>query len=248
MDIFNTAKDLRERGYALRDAPFYLAIYDPSGDGKDFDSVILLAREEWRRGELHDPDLSVEMIFRVMMAQRMAQGLEVPDKVARILALNRWLHRWRREGKSSGHAFGVETNGVGYGIAANIREKVSTTVFGYTTVGQLGDKPYSGGRISMPRLAALDLVRVMMEMHRLKSARNAPGLDLLSAEMNAFVWRGRGRPEAMEGEHDDLVMALAGGLWLGTKIIPPLVKQKKFPQGRLRVTADRTTSSRVRTR
>lgn len=229
LEVFNSAAELRSRGYALRDAPFNIVGYDPAGDGNDRDSLVLVSREEWRRGELWDPDLSIEFIFRVILAQRMAPDLELPDKMAQLLALNRYLLNWKTQGKSAGHAFTVETNGVGYGVHAGLKEKISAPVIGYTTVANNSDKPHQTHKITMPRLAGLDLLRVLMELHRLKSVRGAPGIDLLIQELNAFVWKRPGRPEAMTGANDDLVMALAGAVWIGSKIIPPLTKQKKFP-------------------
>lgn len=244
-EVFNNVAELRSRGYALREPPFNIVAYDPAGDGKDRDSFVLLSREEWRRGELWDPDLSVEFIFRVILAHRMPIDLELPDKIAQLLALSRQLTRWRAQGKSSGHAYTVETNGVGYGIQGALAEKLSVPVIGYTTVGKLTQEPVTEKRIAMPRLAALDLVRLYMEMHRLKTVRGGPGIDLLIQELNSFVWRRAGRPEAMAGEHDDLVLALAGGLWIGTKVIPPLTKQQKFPAGAGRVTPGASRSTRL---
>jgi hypothetical protein len=246
LGIFNSAAELRSRGYTLRDAPFNIVGYDPAGDGKDRDSLVLVSREEWRRGELWDPDLSVEFIFRVLLAHRMAPDLELPDKLAQLLALNRQLLAWKTEGKSAGHAFTVETNGIGYGVHQGMREKISSPVIGYTTIGSVSDKAHHTHKITMPRLPALDLLRALMELHRLKSVRGAPGIDVLIQELNAFVWRKPGRPEAMIGAHDDLVLALAGAIWIGSKIIPPMTKQKKFPGEPGRGITHRTSSGRMR--
>ena len=236
LEIFNSAAELRSRGYVLREAPLNIVGYDPAGDGHDRDSLVLVSREEWRRGELWDPDLSVEFIFRVLLAHRIPPDLELPDKLAQLLALHRRLQLWKKQGKSAGHVFTVETNGVGYGVAGGLREKINVPVIGYTTVAVATDKAHQNHRVSMPRLAALDLVRVLMELHRLKSVRGAPGVSALVEELNAFVWRRPGRPEAMAGASDDIVMALAGAVWVGSKLLPPLTKQKRFPAGGERVT------------
>lgn len=224
---FNRVTDWKARGYHLRTPPTILAAYDPAGDGSDRDALALVAREEHQKGEPHDPDFAVMMLFRILMAHRMRPDLEFPDKLAMILKLHRQLNRWRGMGRSGKHFFCVETNGVGYAMASSLRSAIGNHVIGYTTVSNASDKPFVEKRISMPRLASLDNLRVLAETHSLKLARDAPGKEHVEQEMGAFVWRRPGRPEAIEGQHDDIVMALAGACWIGTKILPPVLKQRK---------------------
>lgn len=227
-DIFNSARDLKDRGFHLRDAPLNILNYDPAGDGDDNDALILVSREEWRRGELHDPDLAIEFIFRVLLAHRIPHGLEFPDKVATILRINRQMVKWQSQGRQFSHVLGVENNGVGYAMASSLRTKTAIPVIGYTTVSNTTEKPYTGGAVSMPRLAALDHLRVMLELHRIKLARDCEGAKDLKGELNSFVWKGPNRPEAMKGQRDDLVMALSGAVWIGSKLIPPVNKAVKL--------------------
>jgi hypothetical protein len=242
-ESFNSGKDLRKRGYYMIDPPVNILNYDPAGDGEDNDALICLSREEWRRGELWDPDLAVEFVFRVLLAFRMPKGLEFPDKIAHLIALNRWLNKVNAEGRAHNHVIGIETNGVGWAAASYMRSKTSTTVIGYTTVGNVKEKAYEGQQVSMPRLAALDNLRVQLELHKIKIAKDCTGADHLTQEMNAFVWAAPGRPEAIKGQKDDLVMALCGALWIGTKLIPPVSKQMRVgpvgmrntPNGAIRV-------------
>lgn len=229
MDIFNTVVDMKERGFHLYDPPLNILNYDPAGDGDDNDALVMVSREEWRRGELYDPDLAIEMIFRVLLAHRFPKGLEFPEKTATILRVNRQMLRWQGQGRQYAHVIGVENNGVGYAMASTLRTKTNIPIIGYTTTGtSTKDKPYEGGAVSMPRLAALDNLRVMTELHRVKIARDCEGKAQLSGEMNSFVWARPGRPEAIEGQHDDLVMALCGAIWIGTKLLPPVTKQVKI--------------------
>lgn len=245
IDIFNSAEDLRGRGFTLRDPPLNIVAYDPSGDGDDRDGLLLVSREEWRRGELWDPDLSVEFIFRVLLAHRMPPELEVPDKVAQLIALHRSLCGWRRAGKEHEHVFCVETNGVGYGIAGMMVHKLGDRVVRYTTVQSLTDEAHEGSKVSVPRLASLDHLRTLLELHRFKSVKGGVGVNMLVDEMNAFVWRRKGRPEAMVGAHDDLVMPAAAACWIGTKVIPPITKQQKFHPRQRRATVG-AGSGRIR--
>ena len=205
--------------------------YDPAGDGDDKDALIVVTREEHQRGEVYDPDFAVEMKFRVLMCERMKPTYEFPDKLAHILALHRKLQQWQMSGRIYTHVMGVESNGVGWGLASAMREKLGDVVIPYTTIGSSTEKPFAGAKVSMPRLAALDHLRIMMETHHLKLIPDAPGAKDLIQEMNSFVWRRPGRPEAMQGQKDDLVMALCGAVWIGSKLIGPVLRAKTVRRG-----------------
>lgn len=233
---FNTGADWKARGFRLQTPPLMLACYDPAGDGADRDALLLLSREEHQKGEPHDPDFAAQTLYRVLMVHQMAAEMEFPDKLAMILRLHRQLRRWTNKGRCHGHVFCVETNGVGYAMGSALRSAVGNAVVAYHTTGKASsDVPFAEKRPSMPRLPALDNLRVLAETHCLKIARDAPGREILVREMEAFVWRRAGRPEAMDGQRDDTVMALAGGCWVGSKIIPPILKAKRYSPQRGRV-------------
>jgi hypothetical protein len=222
---FNRILDWKKRGYHLRTPPLILVGYDPAGDGQDRDALTMTAREEHQKGEPYDPDFSVMMLYRCLMAHEMAPDLEFPDKLAMLLRLHRQLKGWARSGRAANHVFTVETNGVGYAMGSALRANIGNNVICYTTVGTSGSDPYTDKKLAMPRLAALDNLRVLAETHSLKLAKDAPGRDALTRQMASFVWRRPGRPEAIEGQHDDLVLSLAGACWIGSKVIPPILKQ-----------------------
>lgn len=223
---FNNTDDWRDRGYYLRQPPVVIACYDPAGDGNDRDAVVLLNREEHQHGEPHDPDFAVAIKFRVLGSTYLPPEFEFPDKLARLLALHRQLTGWTHVGKIHTHFFTVESNGVGWALASSLKVKVGPRVISYTTVGTVGNKPYENGKLSMPRLTALDHVRVLLETGHLKMAKEAKGARDLTQELGSFVWRRPGRPEALEGQRDDMVMALTGGCWVGSKVIAPVLKAK----------------------
>ena len=225
---FNTHDELIARGYRMVDAPINILCYDPAGDGDDNDALVMVSREEWRRGELYDPDLSMEFMFRVLMAKRMPTDWDFPDKVAGVLRVNKQMLKWQAQGLQHAHVIGVETNGVGYAMGSTLKSKTNTPIFEYVTVGKASDQPFEAKRMAMPRLAALDNLRVLLELQRLRPTKDCEGIADLRQEMNSFVWKRPGRPEAMEGTHDDLVMALAGACWIGTKLLPPITKQVKI--------------------
>jgi hypothetical protein len=224
---FNSTAEWKDRGFYLRTPPLVLVGYDPAGDGDDRDALVMVAREEHQKGEPHDPDFAVLMLFRLLMAHRMSPDLEFPDKLAMLLRLHRQLRGWTNIGRAANHVFCIETNGVGYAMASSLREAIQHNVVGYVTVGSSSEKPFTEKKVAMPRLAALDNLRVLAETHALKLAKDAPGRHMIIQEMSSFVWRGPGRPEAIEGQHDDIVMAMAGACWIGSRIIPPMLKAQK---------------------
>jgi len=238
---FNTATDLRERGFRLEMPPVTIVAFDPAGDGDDYDAVVALSREEHQHGEVHDPDFAVEFLFRVLMAYRMPQNWEFPDKLAGLISLDRTLKSWTKARRQTTHVFCVESNGVGYGYASSLSQKTDTKVIPYTTVASASAvrTPVPGTKVSMPRLRALDNMRILMETKYLQIEKSAPGQDQLAAELSAFVWRQKGRPEAQLGQHDDLVMAACGATWIGSKVLPPLLKQIMVSKGPMREPASR---------
>jgi hypothetical protein len=230
---FNTGADWKSRGFFMRSPPVVIACFDPAGDGSDRDALVMIAREEHQMGEPIDPNFAVQTVNRVLLVHQMSSDMEFPDKVAVMLRLHRNLSIWRRKGRSHTHVLCIETNGVGYAMGSTLREKVGKNVLTYHTVGRTSnDLPYGDKRIAMPRLPALDHLRVLAENHTLKIAKDAPGKAILEKEMASFVWRRPGRPEALEGQRDDAVMALAGACWIGSKIIPPVLKQERYSASR----------------
>jgi hypothetical protein len=227
---FNTTDDWKQKGYFLRSPPLTLIAYDPAGDGDDRDAVVVVSREEHQHGERWDPDFAVITFYRVLMAYRMPQTMEFPDKLAMLLSTHSRAMQWKYSGRSCGHAFCIETNGVGYAVPASLRQKVgnSCMIVPYVTVSRLTEDRVLEKKTAMPRLAALDHMRVLSEMHLLKVAKDAPGAKDLTREMGSFVWARPGRPEAIKGQNDDLVMAFCGALWIGAKVIPPVLKAQKF--------------------
>ena len=239
--VLHNAADLKDRGFQLLTPPVTFISFDPAGDGDDRDALVGLSREEHQKGEPHDPDFSVEFVFRVLMAHRLPQDWEFPDKLGALLSLDRQLRAWRGQGRHSEHFFCVETNGVGYGYASSMSRKTSTRVIPYVTVGNANAAraPQADARISMPRLKALDNLRILMETGYVRRTKDGPGMKMLEDEMNAFVWRGKGRPEAMAGQTDDLVMALTGAVWMASNVVPPVLKQARVRNPTPRPSFDR---------
>lgn len=227
-EAFNTAKDWQERGFRLRTPPLILCGYDAAGGGDDRDALVMLQREEHQKGETWDPDFAVLTMYRLLMAYRMPPDFEFPDKLAMLLRLNIQLNNWRGRGRIHDHVFCIETNGVGYAMASSLGTKIGHKVIKYTTVSTLSEDRVVQKNISMPRLAALDHMRVLLETHAFKVAKDATGNKDFAREVNSFVWHQKNAPAAIAGQHDDLVMAACGAVWIGSRIIPPILKAEKF--------------------
>ena len=239
--VLHRASDLKERGFQLLTPPVTFISFDPSGDGDDRDGLVGISREEHQRGEPHDPDFAVELVFRILMAHRLPRDLEFPDRLAAILSLDRQLKGWTRQGRQIKHFICVETNGVGFGYSSSLSSKTDTQIIPYVTVGNVNATrtPQVNAKVAMPRLQALNNVRILMETGYLTQVKNAPGAEMLEAEMNAFVWRGKNRPEAMTGQTDDLVMALTGALWIASQVVPPALKQAPVTTPKVNAGLDR---------
>lgn len=243
--VFNNAADLRARGFQLRTPPVTIVCFDPAGEGDDNDGVVAISREEHQRGEVYDPDFAVEFVFRLMLAHRLPHEWEFPDKLASILALDKRLKSWTNSRRQTTHFLCVETNGVGYGYSSSLSRATSTRIIPYATVGNTTrtTNPPENAKVAMPRLKALDNFRILIETGYFKAVSTAPGFDDLQEELNAFVWRGKNRPEAMAGQRDDLVMATTGALWIGSKVLPPVLKQVRINRN----SGSRSLGSRMRT-
>ncbi len=227
--VLNTAKLLEAEGFALVERPFCIAAFDPAGQGADHPALIVLEREEWQRGEPLEPRFAVKTFCRVRRAERMPAATELPDALARLFRLCKVLIG---ETAYCGWKLAIEQNGIGAAYVSALRRRLPLgTLVGVTTIATLGDgrqrdAPCAPSGWVMPRQAGLDALRAALEWQAIKVATDAPGAKDLTREMRSFVWKGR-RPEAQEGAHDDLVMALALAHWVATRIVPPVLKQQR---------------------
>ena len=230
----NTVKQLHEQGYRLVAPPVAIVTLDPSGAGEDFNALTWIDREEWQRGEVTDKLFSVQRLYRLQVAQRLPQSAEFGDLVAQMLRINLFLKKRRNKKLLHSIITVVETNGVGWGIFNQVKKKIGDGVIGIITVTGTNSRAFSGGRMSMPRLPGLDHLRVLLETHLLKMHPKTPGAKEIESEFRSFVWKRAGRPEALDGQKDDLLMSLAIGCWVGEKVVPATVRQQLPPRSRRR--------------
>jgi hypothetical protein len=80
---------------------------------------------------------------------------------------------------------------------------------------------YEGGVWRVPKRELVGMTQVLLQTGRLKIASDLPEVSILTSELQSFQVSisecGFDSYEARTGKHDDLVLSLAMGLWLGQK-------------------------------
>lgn len=149
-------------------------------------------------GQRRDPSTVVVVekkgVLRVRHAERIALGTPYPEVVERVRSITR--HR-----ELAGNcALAVDGTGVGAPVVDMLRAaRLECEIAAVTITG--GERQYrTGSGWSVPRRDLMAVVQVLLEQDELKVAR---GLRELGALMR----------ELTDGEHDDLVMALALACW-----------------------------------
>lgn len=215
-----TPPQLHEQGYRLYKAPVSIIAFDPAGRGNAFPALTWIDREEWQRGEVWDPDLSVQLLYRLHFAHRLPRDGEYVDFLAAIMRLDSLMGQRINRGLCTHSAIVIETNGVGWPAYSQLStsKRVQSEVLGVTTTGTTSRKSADKSRLTMPRMAGLDLLRVMIETQRFKLRPDIPGAKEFETETKSFVWK-NARPEALAGQNDDIVMSVAHGVWAGEHYI-----------------------------
>jgi hypothetical protein len=94
------------------------------------------------------------------------------------------------------------------------------------TAGQVSNH-LKGNYRSIPRADLLARLQMVFETGKLRLHAEAPGIEALLRELRYF------EPDGRQAEHDDLVMALAMGVWWAVEHHPGLLGLKEPPRGRL---------------
>jgi hypothetical protein len=224
-------QDLHAQGFRLRRPPLVLFGLDPSGEGFDRTGFTVFERHELSLGEPVDPDFQVEHVFMLRHAERLDREIEFPDVMALMLEYHRKMLKMSPK-NIGGHQFVIETNGVGYPFASMLKSLTMyedrSHVIPVVTTGASDNRAHDDeGRPRMPRMAGLDLFRVMVQLQRIMATKGAVGAGLLLSEMRSMIYKGA-RPEAAAGAHDDLVMAGTLAIWAGVRLIPPMARAERL--------------------
>jgi hypothetical protein len=217
-----TLKELRAAGFQEKGPTTEILAFDPAGAGADSPGLVWVTRRTFILGDYpYEPDSSAQPIMRIRAAVAMVPDSSYAEQEARCLTWHRRMMAAQRADQVEQHAVCIETNGVGFALGDQLKRKIGKFCLPYTTVAA-ADKTFKGGKVLMPRGPALGLLRAHMVMHRLKASDDAIGMEDLGRQLDSFLRseKKNGKPEAMAGEHDDLVLPLAACCWMSNRILP----------------------------
>lgn len=158
-----------------------------------------------------------EALYDVRHIERIKLGTPYPDVVKRVIELT------RSKEINNNYLLAIDHTGVGRPIY-DLFKKAGLETLGITITGGSG---YSGGRYNLrvAKRLLVSTVQAVMQTGRLKFASGMQNLEILQQEMLNFrVKITESANEiytAREGEHDDLVLALAMALWAGEQFGKP---------------------------
>jgi len=171
------------------------------GQRRDYTAVVAVERIPVKVGH----------ILHVRHAERVALGTAYPKVVERMRTI---VQHQELRGKC---ALVVDATGVGAPVVDMLRAgQLGCEIVAVTITG--GEREHQGaGRWSVPKRDLVGGVQVLLEKGELKIAAMLREAETLRAELLAVRQQagvgGRVRMGAEEGEHDDLVMALALACW-----------------------------------
>lgn len=118
----------------------------------------------------------------------------------------------------------VDATGVGVAVTDMIREAGLT--FDAVTITSGGQEVrHDARRYSVPKKDLISPAEIMVEQHKLKIPPTSPDAQILISELLAFRRKQRSsghmsfEGDPREGEHDDLVLALALAVWKAEKTL-----------------------------
>lgn len=152
-----------------------------------------------------------------------------------LSALDRWREKYtvtgeRLAGLARRHpdaALVIDATGVGRPVLDALRDALpARAVYGVTiTGGRSVNRGQAAGDVTVPKADLVGALQVLLQTRRLSWPRGLPLLRELQGEFAAFqVKTTPGLRESFEGKgsHDDLVLALGLGCWLGEHLPAPL--------------------------
>ena len=166
-------------------------------------------------------DVATQTVYEVRHLERLPLGMAYPAQVdyIRDLSARSPLGRYDRRGKLN-TSLVIDQTGVGRAVFDIFRQQgVKTT--GVTITAGEAETSVSGGY----RVAKLQLVsrlQAMLHSGDLKIAANLKDTPALVRELQdfraTFTSAGNATFNAREGAHDDLVLAVAIGVWYGERM------------------------------
>ena len=200
--------------------PTYLIGLD-LGQAADYTALTIVERHKMPVGEpeLRDgkPYQKTEPHFHLRYVERFPLGTPYPDVVERVRHVTEELKK-----TASGRlSLVVDKTGVGAPVVDMLKEaKLGVRLVSVTITG--GAEVHEDGlQFTVPKRDLASTLQVLLQSGRLKFAARLPFRDVLERELQNFkvkinVSTGHDSYEAWrEGDHDDLVLALALAVWYG---------------------------------
>jgi hypothetical protein len=200
------------------------------GQSQDYTAIALIEQEvgkrqpvrpDWRNptGQVikrHKPE---EAIYTVTGVKRLELQTPYPEQVREVQKIfDRIILTGRGfpvEGLKAKRYLAVDRTGVGRPVV-NMFETAGLDPIGISITG--GDTvTEDGNHFRVPKRELVNLVKVLLQQGRLKISGQIPEYRLLVSEMNNFTYKINDNANDVygrEGQHDDLLLALAVGLWV----------------------------------
>jgi hypothetical protein len=184
-----------------RRRPQYLCGID-LGQAADYTALVVLEITKGRPDRYECPWL-----------ERLPLGVAYPEQSDRIAEL---VGELRSRGSLR---VVVDATGVGRAVVQDLRRRLGVTLLAVTITGGNSVSEKKHGEITVPKRDLVSAVKLALQTQRLRIAKDLPEAETLVRELLAFQAKitvsGHDTYEAWrEGEHDDLVLALALALWL----------------------------------
>jgi hypothetical protein len=199
------------------------------GQAQDYTALAILERPVVHA---QDPPSQRRPINALRYLRRFPLGTPYPDIVREVVKL-------LRSAPLVGSALVVDQTGVGRPVvnmlADALRNQVTCSLVPITITG--GHAVTAGENTSsfhVPKKALIGLLQVLVQTRRLQVARGLADAPVLARELENYrIKITTARHEIFEpwrdGQHDDLVVAVALAAWVGEKALPPLSNPPASP-------------------
>jgi hypothetical protein len=202
------------------------------GQSQDYTAIALIEQEigsleivwEGTGGNYREVEFTKEhFIYNVVGLKRLPLGTSYPDQVKevenifkRIQTAGKGLARNDHQAKKH---LAIDRSGCGRPIT-DLFEQAGLSPTGITITG--GDQVVQdGAHFRVPKRELVNLVKVLLQQGRLKISTHTPDYRILISEMNNFTYKINDNANdvygATSGTHDDLLLALAVGLWVAER-------------------------------
>jgi hypothetical protein len=244
MTMTTMLDDWEREGAALSPRPPDYIVGVDAGQIRDYSAVVVLERRERlvasvpapgppsfieKLGLAPRPTGPTEAIYRARHLERLPLESSYPEQVRHVVNLLRRL-RDQMDTKRPGRlCLALDATGVGVAVSDLFQEADLAGADFIPIVIHGGDAvtPGQHGGYRVPKRALVSTVQVCLQTRRLQIAASLPAAPTLMQEFRSFRAKitatghdQYGADDWREREHDDIILALACGLWVGEQVLP----------------------------